>query len=87
MRRINFFNIPNLSGCTRPWGSLSFQQNGVAEAKKIMFLWSKVWPVHRADYLTAICELIVWTMWYPCSPPQPATGIALLFRFSQILWD
>jgi hypothetical protein len=30
-----------------------------------MFLGSKVWRVPRADNLTAICELIVWTMWDP----------------------
>jgi hypothetical protein len=30
-----------------------------------MFLGSKVWPVRRADNLTAFCEPTVWTMWDP----------------------
>jgi hypothetical protein len=30
-----------------------------------MFLGSRERPVRRADNLTAICELILWTMWNP----------------------
>jgi hypothetical protein len=30
-----------------------------------MFLGSKVWPVCRADNLTTICELTVYTVWDP----------------------
>jgi hypothetical protein len=30
-----------------------------------MFLGSRAQPVHKADNLTAICELTVYTMWDP----------------------
>jgi hypothetical protein len=37
----------------------------IRNIKIIMFLGNKVRPVRRADNLTAICELIVQTMWDP----------------------
>jgi hypothetical protein len=30
-----------------------------------MFLGSRVQPAHKADSLTAICDLIVYTVWDP----------------------
>jgi hypothetical protein len=30
-----------------------------------MFLASKTLPVREADKLTAICEPIMWTVWFP----------------------
>jgi hypothetical protein len=49
-----------------------------------MFLGSKVQLVRRADNLTIIYELIVYTMWdlqhlTPYRPPRPVKGIALLY--------
>jgi hypothetical protein len=38
-----------------------------------MFLGSRAWPAHKADHLSAICELIVWTVW----SPQHLTAIGL----------
>jgi hypothetical protein len=35
------------------------------QQKKKMFLGCKAGPVRKADSFTAICELIVWTMWNP----------------------
>jgi hypothetical protein len=42
-----------------PWTEISMR------SRKIMFLGSRVRPVHRADNLTAIREPIVYTMWDP----------------------
>jgi hypothetical protein len=33
--------------------------------RKIMFLGSRMRPLRRADSLTALCEMIVCTMWDP----------------------
>jgi hypothetical protein len=58
-------------------------RNEYQKHKIIMFLGSKVWQVHRANYLTAICELTVWTMWDPYNPsrsPRSVIGMALLFE-------
>jgi hypothetical protein len=55
-----FFNIPNPSGRTRPWGSLSEPLTEMStRSRKIMFLGSRARPVRRADSLIAICEPIV----------------------------
>jgi hypothetical protein len=43
------------------WGSLSLKWKGVPEDLSE----GKVQPVHKADNLTAICELTVYTMWDP----------------------
>jgi hypothetical protein len=52
--------------------------------RKKKFVGSGAWQACKADLIT-ICELIVETMWDPqhlitlCKPPQPLTGIALVF--------
>jgi hypothetical protein len=64
-----------------------------------LFLGTRAWLVRTADNLTAICELIVYTMWIlnisqPYRPPQPVTRITLLlllfflllFYFYQLSW-
>jgi hypothetical protein len=38
--------------------------------------WGKGWPVHKADNLTAICELIALKMWAPQHPTAPWTSTA-----------
>jgi hypothetical protein len=43
-----------------------------------MFLGSKVWPVHEANNLTAICEPIVYTIW----DPQHFTTLSACYRDS-----
>jgi hypothetical protein len=52
-----FLNVPNPSGCTRPWDFLT--EMSIRNIKIIMFLGSKVRRVRKADNLTAICEPIV----------------------------
>jgi hypothetical protein len=67
-------NLPNPSGSTRPWSSLSLYQKCVLETlKKIMTLGSKVRLVRRADKLTAV--------WADCldqcfstAGPRPSSG-------------
>jgi hypothetical protein len=49
-----FFNLPNPSGLTRPWG---LSRNEYQKQK--MFLGSKVRPLRMADNLAAIFEPIV----------------------------
>jgi hypothetical protein len=56
MRLIHFFNLLNPSGCTRPSGLLTEMST---RSRKIMFLGSRARLVHRADKLTATCELSV----------------------------
>jgi hypothetical protein len=52
-----FFNLPNRSGSTRP--EVHSASNKMSTRKrKIMFLGSKVRPVHRADNFATICEPI-----------------------------
>jgi hypothetical protein len=56
--------------------------------RKIMFLRSKKLLAHKADNLTAICELVVYTMWNPQHltnlwPPWSVTGIASLHFYRQ----
>jgi hypothetical protein len=53
-----FLNLPNPSGRTRPWGLLSMSMS-TRNIKIRMLLGSKVQLVHRANNLTAICELFV----------------------------
>jgi hypothetical protein len=53
---VTFFNLPNPFGSTRLWGSLSLLTEISIRNRKIVFLRSKVGPVHRADNLAAICE-------------------------------
>jgi hypothetical protein len=53
-----FFNVPNPSGRTRPWGSLSSVTDMSNRSMQIIFLRSKARPVRRADKLAAICEPI-----------------------------
>jgi hypothetical protein len=54
MRGINFLNLPNPSILTSPWGA-----EMSTRSREIIFIGSKARPVHKADNLTAICELIV----------------------------
>jgi hypothetical protein len=49
-----FFNLPNPSGRTRPWGLLG-QTEMNTRNRKIMFLGSRARPVRKAN-ITAICE-------------------------------
>jgi hypothetical protein len=56
---IFFFSLPNPSGFTRSWGSLSLLTEMRTRSRKITFLGSRARPVRRADNLTAICEPIV----------------------------
>jgi hypothetical protein len=58
-RWVEFLNLPNPSGRTRPWGLLSLTEMSTRNIKIIMFLGSKVRLVRRADNLTAIYEPIV----------------------------
>jgi hypothetical protein len=53
----NFFNLPNLSGRTRPRAYSASNRNEYQKQKNV--LGSRARPVRRADNLTAICELIV----------------------------
>jgi hypothetical protein len=52
-------NLPNPSGHTRPWSSLSLQQKWERKTLKKKFLWSTERPGRKAGNLTAICEPIV----------------------------
>jgi hypothetical protein len=85
MRRFFFFNLPNPSGRTRPWGLPSLQQKWIPEAERCMFLGSKVQPVSKADNFIAFSEPIVWqcgirNISQPYRLPRPFIGIALLKR-------
>jgi hypothetical protein len=53
-----FFNLPNPSSRTRPWGLLSLYRNEYQKQKNNVS-GSRVRPVHRVDNPTAICEPIV----------------------------
>jgi hypothetical protein len=53
-----FFNLPNPSGRSRPWGSLSLKRNEHQKQKNNVTE-SKVLPVRTAENLTVICEPVV----------------------------
>jgi hypothetical protein len=83
MRSLNFFNLPDLSSRTMALGSTQPQ----TEMSTRNFPGGKRWPAHKADNLTAICELIIYrkcrNLRVPQSygPPRPVTGTALPFTF------
>jgi hypothetical protein len=63
------------------WVLLNLYQMGT-RVRKVTFLESKARPVRRADRLSAISELIVYTMWYvnisqSYWTPRPVLEIAL----------
>jgi hypothetical protein len=61
--RIIFLNLLILPAALGPGVYSASNRNEYQEQiKKIMFLWSKVRPMVRADNLTTICEPIVYTI-------------------------
>jgi hypothetical protein len=66
------FNLPNLSGRTRPRGFTQPLTEMSTRSRKIMFLGSKARPVLRIDDLTAISQ--------PYRLPRPVTGLDLLLH-------
>jgi hypothetical protein len=64
MTSLDFFNLPNPSSCTmalgliQPLAEMSTKVPGI-------FLGVKGGWRHKADNLTAICELIFYKMWEP----------------------
>jgi hypothetical protein len=55
-----FLNLPNPSGRTKVLGfTQPLTELSTRNIKIIMFLWSKVLRVRRADNLTAICKPIL----------------------------
>jgi hypothetical protein len=62
---VNFFSLPNPSGCTMALGFIQPLTEMNTRSIKIMFLGSRAQLVRRADSLTAICEPIVYTVWEP----------------------
>jgi hypothetical protein len=88
MRRMNFFNLPNASGCTRPLGFTQPRTEMSTRSRKIMFLGSKAWMMRRADNLPVSrfsrqCGIL--NISQPYRLPQPVMGIALLFLYTYIL--
>jgi hypothetical protein len=64
--KLIFFNLPNPSGRTRPWGWFTQPLAEMStRSRKIMFLGSRARPVRRTDNLSTTCEPIVQTMWDP----------------------
>jgi hypothetical protein len=74
-----FFNLPNPSSRTMALGSTQ----PLREISTRNLTVGKVRPAHKADNLTAICEL---TVWRKCGsldrPSRPVTGIALPLPFT-----
>jgi hypothetical protein len=76
---VNFFNLRNPSGRTRPWGFTQPLTNK-SKKKRKMFVGSRAWPVRGTYNLTAIREPVVWTTWdlqhlTALKTARPVTGI------------
>jgi hypothetical protein len=82
---MELWDVEHHSGVTQPLTEMSTRR------RKILFLGSRVRPMRRADYLAAICEPTVQTMWDPlrlslCRPPRHVAGIALRLH-SYVSWE
>jgi hypothetical protein len=88
MRWMNFFNVLNLSGRTRPRGLLSVTEMST-RSRKIMFLGSRTWPVYRADSSTVsrLCKQCgILNIAQPYKHPRPVTAISLFLLISVRGW-
>jgi hypothetical protein len=96
---MNFFDLNNPSGHRRVWRLVTHPIIEMSTKSRNLFLGTRAWLVCRADSLTAICELTVYTVWIlnisqPYKPPRPVTRITLLlllfflllFYFYKLSW-
>jgi hypothetical protein len=81
-----FFNLPNPSGRTRPWGILGLLTGLSTRNRGKIFLGSRALPALKANNLTVICESIaILSILQPHESPQPVSGDRFYFNWRDML--